>query len=148
MPTFNSRKKIKRVVLGTLDPNPKVSGKSVEVLRAAGVKVTVGVLEVACRYLIREFIHQQKTNSPYLHLKIAQSLDGSHGATTGQTSHDRWMTNNVAKNYVHQLRAISDAVLVGGETLRCDKPQLTCRLAKYSDRADFKQPQKIVLTKK
>jgi diaminohydroxyphosphoribosylaminopyrimidine deaminase/5-amino-6-(5-phosphoribosylamino)uracil reductase len=137
-----------KVVIGRLDPNPKVSGKSIEVLKNKGITVQVGVLEKACSFLIREFIHEQQKARPYLHLKIAQSLDGSHGPTQGENSDARWMTNSVAKDYVHSLRAISNSVLIGGETLRQDTPKLNCRLGHFQYHPHFKQPQRCVLTNK
>lgn len=139
--------KIKRVVIGSLDPNPQVSGKSIQQLKATGTEVTVGVLENACKFLIREFSHKQIHQRPYIHLKIAQSLDGSHGPTQGKTSLERWMTNDEAKDYVHQLRAVSDAVLIGGETYRQDKPQLTCRIPNITQEKNFKQPTKLLLSR-
>ncbi len=139
---------IGRVVIGRIDPNPKVSGKSILSLKDAGIHVSEGVLAKACDHLIREFIHEHATNLPYTHLKIAQSLDGSHGPTIGHNSQARWMTNDSAKDYVHELRAISDAVAIGGETLRQDSPLLTCRLNQFSQRADFKQPTKLLLSSK
>lgn len=140
-------KKIKRIVIGTLDPNPAVCGKSVDALKQQGVEVTVGILENACRFLIKEFITKTLTNLPYVHLKIAQSLDGSHGTTEGDSSQDRWMTNEMAKNYVHELRANTHGVVIGGNTLRSDKPQLNCRIHPFYDSPDFRQPDKIILTK-
>lgn len=141
-------KKIKRVVIGTLDPNPAVYGKSIEALKRAGVEVTVGVLQNACRYLIKEFSYKLNENLPYIHLKIAQTLDGSHGVIKGNSSQDRWMTNSEAKNYVHELRANNEAILIGGNTLRCDKPQLNCRLLNFTNSPHFHQPAKIILSQK
>lgn len=138
----------KRVVIGTTDPNPKVRGKSLAALAEAGVEVKMGVLKNACQFLIREFNQEHLQKRPYLHLKMAQSLDGSHGPTVGKNSQARWMTNLAAKNYVHQLRAISDAVLIGGETLRQDSPLLNCRLEYFTKNDSFKQPVKLLLSNK
>ncbi len=121
---------IKRVVVGTLDPNPLVAGKGVEALRSAGVQVDVGVLEEECQDLNRAFFKWITTGLPWVVLKWAQSLDGTMATASG---HSQWISGPEALKYAHGLRAISDAVLVGRETATLDDPQLTVRLVKGKD---------------
>jgi diaminohydroxyphosphoribosylaminopyrimidine deaminase/5-amino-6-(5-phosphoribosylamino)uracil reductase len=113
---------VKRVVVGTIDPDPRVSGKGVERLRKAGIEVVVGVEEEACRQLNEAFIHRVTYQLPWGILKYAMTLDGKIATTTG---HSAWVTGKSAREYVHQLRAGCDAVIVGGNTVRRDDPHLT-----------------------
>lgn len=117
---------IKRVVISSIDPNPLVSGRGVELLRNSGIEVETGVLEEAGNYLNRFFFKHIKTGLPYVTLKIAQSADGYITARKGtQTS----ITGKESAEYVHSLRAKYDAVLVGANTVNVDNPQLNVRYA-------------------
>ncbi len=115
---------IARVVIGTVDPNPKVNGKSIEKLKATGIEVTVGVLENACRELNFGYLHHIRTGIPWVTVKIAQSLDGRIADSTGRS---RWITSDASRKAVHKLRAAHDAVLMGVNTVVIDNPQLTVR---------------------
>jgi diaminohydroxyphosphoribosylaminopyrimidine deaminase/5-amino-6-(5-phosphoribosylamino)uracil reductase len=126
----------KRIVVGTLDPNPLVAGKGVKILEEAGIRVDVGVLEEACRDLNRAFFKWVTTGLPWVLLKWAQSIDGTMATASG---HSRWISGPEALKYAHRLRAVSDAVLVGRETATMDNPQLTVRLIKG------KNPLRVVL---
>lgn len=113
---------VAKVVVGMVDPNPKVSGAGIDRLRASGVEVVVGVEEAACRQLNEGFIHRMHYQQPFGILKYAMTLDGKIAATTG---HSAWVTSPEARSWVHRLRSSCDAVIVGGNTVRRDNPLLT-----------------------
>ena len=113
---------VAKVVVGMVDPDPRVSGGGIERLRAAGIEIVVGVEETACQELNEAFIHRIVYQRPLGILKYAMTLDGKIAATTG---HSAWITSENARRLVHQERGDSDAVIVGGETVRQDNPLLT-----------------------
>ncbi|WP_302885398.1 bifunctional diaminohydroxyphosphoribosylaminopyrimidine deaminase/5-amino-6-(5-phosphoribosylamino)uracil reductase RibD [Kovacikia minuta] len=115
---------IKRVVVGMVDPDPRVSGGGIARLQQAGIEVVVGVEEAACRTLNEAFIHRILYQRPFGILKYAMTLDGKIATTTG---HSAWVTSPAARAEVHQLRLGCDAVVVGGNTVRRDNPLLTSR---------------------
>ncbi len=117
-------KKIGRVVIGMLDPNPVVNGKGVQRLREAGIAVNVGVLEKEAQWINRFFTKYVRTHFPYVILKIAQTLDGYIATNRGSS---KWITGPESRKRVHQLRAEVDAVLIGERTARVDNPSLTVR---------------------
>jgi len=125
-----------RVVIGTTDPNPLVSGRGMEMLRKAGIETEIGILEGECLELNRFFFKYISTGLPYVTLKFAQTLDGRIATASGDS---RWISSPASLRFAHRLRAIHDAVLVGAGTVRTDNPQLTCRLVKGRD------PLRIVL---
>lgn len=116
---------IKRVVIGSRDPNPQIHGKGVQWLKEAGVEVIEGVLQEECAAINKPFQKFITTQMPYVTLKAALSLDGKI-ATRERES--KWISNTLSRQYVHQLRSEVDAILVGGGTLRLDDPLLTVRL--------------------
>jgi diaminohydroxyphosphoribosylaminopyrimidine deaminase/5-amino-6-(5-phosphoribosylamino)uracil reductase len=116
---------IRRVVIGTPDPNPFVPGNGAARLRAAGIDVTAGVEQTACDELVAAFRKHITTGLPLVTLKLAASLDGRIATVTGES---RWITGEDSRRYVHRLRAEHDAILVGAETVIHDDPELTCRL--------------------
>ncbi len=116
--------KIKRVVVGMVDPNPLVSGKGVSKLLNAGIEVIVGVLEDESRYLNRSFNKYISKGLPYIVLKTAMSLDGFTAAADGTS---KWLTSEESRREVHKLRSELDAVLVGKNTVILDDPQLNVR---------------------
>ncbi|WP_460205620.1 bifunctional diaminohydroxyphosphoribosylaminopyrimidine deaminase/5-amino-6-(5-phosphoribosylamino)uracil reductase RibD [Scytonema sp. NUACC21] len=113
---------VSKVVVGMVDPNPLVGGGGIARLRAAGIEVVVGVEEEACQKLNEGFVHRILYKRPFGILKYAMTLDGKIATSTG---HSAWITNQTARQQVHQLRAACDAVIVGGNTLRYDNPYLT-----------------------
>ena len=112
---------IRRVVIGMKDPNPKAAG-GIETLRSAGIEVTVGVERDRCQTLNEAFIHRVTHRRPFGILKYAMTLDGKIATTTG---HSAWISGPDSRRQVHQLRSRCDAVIVGGNTVRKDNPNLT-----------------------
>lgn len=118
-------KGIKKVVVGTRDPNPLVNGAGIRKLRKAGIQVVEGVLESEAARM-NEFFHKYITQKlPFVTLKIAQTLDGKIADYQGNS---RWISNFETRKIVHELRAKYDAILVGANTVRKDDPELTVRL--------------------
>lgn len=118
--------KIGRVVVGCGDPNPKVAGRGVRILRDAGIDVTENVLAAECRAQNRVFMHYISRGMPYVTLKYAMTLDGKIAAYTGES---KWITGEAARGHVQQERARSKAIMVGRGTVQADDPQLTCRIS-------------------
>ena len=116
---------IKKVVVGTLDPNPRVSGKGVAALRRAGIDVTTGVLKLECARLNEAYNVYIRRRTPFVTLKLAMSLDGRIATSAGES---KWITSAKARKEVHRLRSINDAVMVGSGTLLEDDPELNVRL--------------------
>ena len=113
---------VAKVVAGMVDPNPRVAGGGIKKLRDAGIEVITGVEETACRQLNEAFIHRILHQQPFGILKYAMTLDGKIAATTG---HSAWVTGTASRHLVHQIRSTCDAVIVGGNTVRQDNPNLT-----------------------
>lgn len=130
------KEKIGRVVIANKDPNPYVNGNGISLLREHGIEVEVGILEEEAATLNEKFYKFIQTGNPFVHLKIAQSLDGQIATCTGKS---RWITNENVLQKVHQLRAEYDAVLVGAGTVRQDNPSLTVRMV------EGRNPYRIVL---
>ncbi len=133
------KEKIKRVVIGTLDINPLVSGNGVKALKKAGIEVKVGVLENECLELNKFFFKYISKKLPYVTLKAAQTLDGLIADTNNNSE---WISSEQSRKYVHSLRAKYDAVLIGYETARIDNPKLTVRMV------DGRNPFRIILDSK
>ena len=128
--------KIKKVVIGTLDMNPLVSGNGVRRLKSAGIDVKVGVLENDCINLNRFFFKYITKKMPFISLKAAQTLDGKIADSKGGS---QWISSMQSRKFVHHLRANYDAVLVGAGTVGKDDPSLTVRLT------DGRNPRRIIL---
>jgi len=120
-------KGIARVVVGTLDPFDKVSGRGVAMLREAGVDVTVGVLEDECRALNRRFMTAHTTHLPWVQLKWAQTADGYIAALPTADENPLHISSPVTMRLMHRQRALCDAIVVGATTARIDNPALTVR---------------------
>ncbi len=136
------RKGFKRVVVGSLDPNEKVSGRGIEALRQSGAEVVVGVLEKECLWLNRKFMTYHRLHRPYITLKWAESADGfidrcRKSADDGPAVR---FSTPWTQMLVHKLRATHEAILVGHRTWELDRPSLTTRAWPGKD------PKRMVLT--
>lgn len=118
-------KKIKRVVVGALDPNPLVAGKGIERLRANGIEVVTGILEKESQQLNEVFMKYIVTKEPFVVMKNAMSLDGKIATVTGES---QWISGEPARRQVHVLRHELSGIMVGIETVLKDDPQLTSRM--------------------
>ncbi|HVU23342.1 MAG TPA: bifunctional diaminohydroxyphosphoribosylaminopyrimidine deaminase/5-amino-6-(5-phosphoribosylamino)uracil reductase RibD [Opitutus sp.] len=116
---------IRHVVVGAVDPNPAHAGKGFEVLRAAGVEVTTGVLETECADLNLIFNHWITHDTPLVAAKLAVTLDGRMACRTGES---QWITGEAARLDVHRWRRLFPAIAVGAGTVMKDNPRLTARL--------------------
>jgi diaminohydroxyphosphoribosylaminopyrimidine deaminase/5-amino-6-(5-phosphoribosylamino)uracil reductase len=127
---------VSRVVVGLLDPDPRVRGAGVRLLRDAGVVVDVGCAADRIEIQLAPYLHQRRTGRPHVVLKLAATLDG-RTAAPDRTS--QWITGPVARADAHRLRAESDSIVVGAGTVRADDPTLTARDAEGPD------PERVVL---
>jgi len=116
---------VARVVIGTLDPDSRVSGRGAELLKASGVQVEVGIAEALVQRQLAAYLWHRRTGRPYVVLKIASTLDGVVAMSDGSS---QWITGELARRDAHVLRAQSQAILVGAGTVRADNPVLTARL--------------------
>lgn len=133
--------KIGRVVYGSTDPDMRHQGRADAILEAAGISVCPGVLKSACDRFLRSWFHAVMTGRPWVTAKVATTLDGR--MTRRQKF---WLSGVDTLRYAHQLRLESDAILVGGNTLRTDDPALTIRTPIQVPSLRKKQPWRIVLT--
>ena len=129
---------VSRVVVAMQDPNPSVAGRGIQLLRDAGIEVEVGMLEEKAYRLNERFIHNMLTSKPFIISKFAMTLDGKIATANG---HSQWITSEVARAHVHELRDKVDGILVGIGTVLADNPSLTTRLANRQG----KNPTRIVL---
>lgn len=118
-------KKIGRVVIAALDPNPLVSGRGVKKLQAAGIEVVTGVLAEESSRLNEIFMKYIVKKEPFVVMKAAMSLDGKIATRTGES---QWITGPAARERVHQLRSALSGIMVGVQTVIMDNPQLTSRI--------------------
>lgn len=115
------KSRVRRVVVGVQDPNPLNHNKGILQLRRAGLKIQTGVLSKKAEEQNAPFFKAMRTGFPYVTLKMAQSLDGKIATPQGKS---RWITSKKSREFVHQLRADADAVLVGKNTALQDNPRL------------------------
>ncbi|MGE5658896.1 MAG: bifunctional diaminohydroxyphosphoribosylaminopyrimidine deaminase/5-amino-6-(5-phosphoribosylamino)uracil reductase RibD [Actinomycetota bacterium] len=129
---------VAKVVVGMVDPNPLVAGGGIARLRDAGIEVLTGVETEACQKLNEAFVHRILYHQPFGILKYAMTLDGKIATSTG---HSTWVTGEEARSEVHRLRVGCNAVIVGGNTVRLDNPQLT------SHRVGPHNPLRVVMSR-
>ena len=132
---------VRRVIIATVDPNPKVSGKSIEKLKHAGISTETGLLENQSRVLNKGFEMRMRSGRPYIRCKMAMSLDGRTALAGGES---KWITGEAARADVQRLRAQSDAILTGVNTIIADNPGLDVRDIDTMNR----QPLRIVLDRR
>ncbi len=116
---------ITRVVIGTLDVNPIVSGRGAEILRNSGIRVETGLLEKECKELNCIFNKYMTEKRPYVVMKYAMTADGKIATVSGES---KWITGDLARENVHRLRKKLSAIMVGVSTVIADNPRLDCRL--------------------
>lgn len=129
---------IQRVVIAMLDPNPLVAGKGVAMLKAAGIEVETGLLQAQAERLNEVFLKWIMTKMPFVVMKTAMTLDGKIATAAGNS---KWISNEVSRRRVHELRDVYDGILVGIGTVLADDPALTTRLESPSG----KNPLRIVV---
>lgn len=122
--------KIKRVVIGSRDPNPKVSGKGVRILREAGIEVITDFLKEECDALNDIFFHYIKNKRPYVLMKYAMTADGKIATSTGKS---KWITSALAREYVQEIRHKYMGIMAGIGTVLADDPLLNCRAKNISN---------------
>ncbi len=117
---------VKRVVIGCVDPDPRVRGRGIAILKRAKIDVTAGVLEDEALRLNEGFITRLTLGRPLGILKLAMSMDGRIAAASGDS---RWISSRESRELVHRWRRECDAIMVGAGTVIADNPRLTCRVA-------------------
>ncbi len=131
--------KVARAVVATGDPDPRVSGRGIAMLEAAGIKVTQGVLADQAESDHAGFLLRVTQQRPFVTLKLAGTLDGRIATATGES---KWITGSEARRAVHMMRARHDAVMVGAGTVRADDPSLTVR-----DLGTRRQPVRVIVSR-
>ncbi len=132
---------VSRVFAGMKDPNKRVQGKGIRLLKAAGIKVSVGMMKNDCEKLNEAFVKVMKAGVPFVTVKTAMSLDGKIATRTGDS---QWISGVKSREFVHELRKQNDAILVGTNTILKDNPKLNCRLKKKQ----VSHPARIVLDRR
>lgn len=117
-------KKIKRVIVACLDPNPKVAGRGVKLLQEAGIQVDIGVMEKECKKVNEAFFYHIQHKKPFVVMKTAMTLDGKIASRTGSS---KWVSSEESRKKVHELRAKLDGIMVGINTVLKDDPSLNVR---------------------
>ena len=129
---------VTRCVVAILDPDPRVSGRGVERLKAAGISVEVGLLSEKAEDLNSGFLSRVIKSVPMTTIKLATSMDGCIATRSGNS---KWITGPTARARAHLMRAEHDAIMIGAQTARQDNPHLTCRLPGMRGRS----PVRVVL---
>ena len=129
---------IKKIYISIEDPDKRVSGRGIELLKKAGIQVDLGLCKQESLDLNKAFIHRNISNKAFGVLKWAMSIDGRVALKNGKS---KWITNEESRSLVHSFRAEFDAIIIGGNTLRKDNPLLTTRGSKKPE------PLRVVFTK-
>ena len=129
--------RVARVVAAVEDPNPLVHGIGAARLRAAGIRVEVGLMQAQAEEAHRGFLHRMRHGRPWMRIKAAASLDGRIALANGES---RWITGDGARHDVHAMRARSCAILTGIGTVQADDPELTVRHVPCS-----RQPRRVLI---
>ena len=129
---------VKKIFISIEDPDKRVAGRGIKLLKEAGIQVHVGLCCKESMELNKSFIHRNNTKNAYGVLKWAMSLDGRVGLKNGKS---KWITNKYSRSMVHSYRSEFDAIIIGGNTLRKDNPQLTSRGSKVPE------PLRVVFTR-
>ena len=124
------------MIVGLEDPDRNVAGRGIAQLRAAGIEVVIGVEAEAVTEQLAPYLHHRRTGRPYVVAKLAMTLDAR---TAAPDTSSQWITGEAARRDAHQLRAESQAILVGAGTVRADDPSLTTRLV------EGPSPRRVVL---
>ena len=131
--------KIKKVVIGCVNPHPSFGSAAIKKLKKAGVEVKIGVLEKECAELNKFYFKFCISSIPFVTLKMAETIDGK---IADQNNNSKWITSVESRSMVHELRSEYDAVLVGIKTVMIDNPKLTVRLV------EGRNPKRIILDSK
>jgi diaminohydroxyphosphoribosylaminopyrimidine deaminase/5-amino-6-(5-phosphoribosylamino)uracil reductase len=130
---------VRKVFVALQDPDPRVEGRGIDMLKAAGIEVDTGLLEIDAISANAGFLSRIVWNRPWITLKVATSIDGKIATRTGDS---QWITGPKARRVVHAQRAMYDAVMVGGGTARADDPSLNVR-----DLGVSHQPVRVVVSR-
>lgn len=137
---------VARVVVASLDPNPKVAGRGIKKLQDAGIQVVVGVCADEAKLLNLGFLKAMQTGKPYVRLKVAASLDGRTAMASGES---KWITGELAREDVQRLRAKSAAIITGSGTIIADNPTLNVRSTQLGvDVASIPQPKVVIVDRR
>ncbi|WP_278279239.1 bifunctional diaminohydroxyphosphoribosylaminopyrimidine deaminase/5-amino-6-(5-phosphoribosylamino)uracil reductase RibD [Syntrophomonas palmitatica] len=129
---------IKRAVIATVDPNPRVMGRGIKILQKAGIEVKTGILQNEAQKLNEFFFKYIRTGRPFVTVKTAMTLDGKIAASSGDS---RWVSGEDSRRHVHELRNIYDAIMLGIGSVLKDDPQLNTRL----DTDDTRDPLRVII---
>ena len=129
---------IKKVFIALKDPDSRVSGMGIKILKDEGINIELGICEKEAFEINKCFIHRCLTGETYGVLKWAMSIDGRIGLKNGKS---KWITNTFSRSLVHSIRRDFDAIIIGGNTLRKDNPFLTTRGTKSPE------PLRVVFTR-
>lgn len=137
---------IKRVVVAGLDPNPKVAGRGIEILKQANIDVTVGIAQEPAQQLNLGFLKAMSTGLPYVRLKMAASIDGRTALASGES---KWITGPASREDVQTLRALSGAIITGSQTIIDDNPSLNVRSSKLvAPEQSIVQPMVVIMDRR
>ena len=115
---------IAKVFISVIDPNELMNGSSILHLQSNGVEVVIGDEEEAAKQIMEGYLHRISSGIPFVTAKFAMSLDGKIATSTNES---KWITNEKSRHYSHYIRSISDAILIGVNTILIDDPKLTAR---------------------